>query len=81
MKEPLFIDTKMTVKAEKWSDLKQYGKSIGGILYLPIGLSVNRLPIWKTKTAEEEELQTNQQETVDIKQLENNENYSTSEES
>jgi len=77
MKEPLFIDTKMTVKAEKWSDLKQYGTSIGGILYLPIGLSVNRLPIWKTKAAELEELETNQQEIVDIKQLENNENYST----
>lgn len=75
MKEPLNIDTKLTVKASKWSDLKQYGQSIGGILYLPIGICVNRLPIWKTKS--ENELQTNQQNIVDIKKLENNEKYST----
>jgi hypothetical protein len=77
MKEPLFIDTKLTVKASKWSDLKQYGESIGGILYLPIGICVNRLPIWKTKSEQQNELETNQQEIVDIKKLENNEKYST----
>lgn len=77
MKEPLNIDTKLTVKAAVWSDLKKYGQSIGGILYLPIGVCVNRLSIWKTKSEQKAQSLTNQNQTVDIKQIENNEKYTT----
>ncbi len=81
MKEPLNIDTKLTVRAKVWSDLKKYGQSIGGILYLPIGVCVNRLPIWKTKSEQETQSLTNQHQTVDIKQIENNEKYATDKDS
>ena len=77
MKEPLNIDTKLTVKATVWSDLKKYGQSIGDILYLPIGVCVNRLSIWKTKSEQDVQALTNQNQTVDIKQIENNEKYAT----